>query len=360
MLHGPHYIVRARVNRFCTLIGNLNAFISSMTKLKKTFLKTLEDARGLSLSVVEVGPKIEMEEAKHAAALVATDLNPSNAAVDAEDIQRAILAQFQCQAQPAAITKFGSDFVVQFDSVDERDLVVSSEVLQSTYFDMLVVPWSIRYGARVVDWQTEVAIDVSGFPPHAFDPISLGPLLSTHCSIQAYRFFKPKGICRVFGYALSTNSIPSAGHITLQYQLHHGVRNMVFPVTMQTYPYSEAPQLDEASPEKSIASIRSYDTGNTKYFSSALMIPNVCSSFLKLFLPAEEFGYDREVLQEAYERMHIGNIQLKSPRSVQCHCLTVYWTLEQRIRSLSVEGTLEMRILQRAPATRPHRLILPT
>jgi hypothetical protein len=128
---------------------------------------------------------------------------------------------------------------------------------------MLVVPWSNRYGATVVDWHTQVAIDISGFPPHAFRPAVLTPLLSRHCSLQAYRFFKRQGICRVFGYAHTTSSIPTAGHVASQYQLH---RNIAFPVAIQTYHYSAAPDLeDDSLPDLSVDSTTSYDTGKRTY-----------------------------------------------------------------------------------------------
>jgi hypothetical protein len=55
---------------------------------------------------------------------------------------------------------------------------------------------------NVVDWQTEVAIDITGFPPHAFDPNSLGPLLERR--IRAYGFNEARGMRRVDAYALST------------------------------------------------------------------------------------------------------------------------------------------------------------
>ena len=111
-------------------------------------------------------------------------------------------------------------------------------------------------------------------------PVNLGPLLSPHRSIQAYRFVKRRGICRVFGYALNTRSIPAAGRVTFQYQLGHGVRNMVFPVTMQTYPCSDAPQLeDEASPNPSIGSVQTYDTGNKQSLYSPYQIIGISLLF---------------------------------------------------------------------------------
>lgn len=206
-----------------------------------------------------------MAEAELACALVATDLNPAGAQIDTGDIHFAILSQFESKAQRVAISRFRSDFIVQFGTVSERDLVASSEVMRGIGFDMLVLPWSNRSGATVVDRHTQVAIDISGFPPHAFRPATLGPLLSQHCSIQGYRFFKRQGMCRVFGYAHTTRSIPSTGHITFQYQLNNGVRNIAFPVTIQTYPYSTAPSLeDEPAPDPSIDSVRSYDTGEKR------------------------------------------------------------------------------------------------
>ena len=58
--------------------------------------------------------------------------------------------------------------MIRFASSHERDLVVSSEVLYGKDFDTLLVRWSNRYGVRTVDWQTEVTIDIDGFPPHVF------------------------------------------------------------------------------------------------------------------------------------------------------------------------------------------------
>ena len=108
--------------------------------------------------------------------------------------------------------RFRSDFVIQFATPRERDLVASSEVLEGRGFDVLVITWSNRYGGKIDEWQTEVSIDIVGFPPHTFDPSVLAPLLERHCSIQAHNFNESKGLCRVDAY-------------------------MAFPVTMATYDY---------------------------------------------------------------------------------------------------------------------------
>lgn len=56
-------------------------------------------------------------------------------------------------------------------------------------------------------------------------------------------------MCRVDAYALSTASIPESGHIGLQYSNTHGVCNIVFPVTMKTYLYPEAPEVESEDEE---------------------------------------------------------------------------------------------------------------
>jgi hypothetical protein len=84
--------------------------------------------------------------------------------------------------------------VIQFATLHERDLVASSQILYGEGFDTLLVTWSNKYGAKVIKWQTEVAIDIHGFPPHTFDPSALAPLLDRHCSIQAYKFSESRGV----------------------------------------------------------------------------------------------------------------------------------------------------------------------
>jgi hypothetical protein len=175
-------------------------------------------------------------ESQFANAVIATDPNPNTALLTTQDIRLAIEEQFQSpQVIPLTITRFRSEFVIQFATHDERDIVASSEVLWGHNFDMLLTTWNNRHGGRVIDWDTAVTIDITGFPPHAFDPAALGPLLSHHCSVQAYSFCKSKGICRVDAYTLNTRSIPQSGHMGLQYPKKHGVSNVVFPVTMKTY-----------------------------------------------------------------------------------------------------------------------------
>jgi hypothetical protein len=94
-------------------------------------------------------------------------------------------------------------------------------------------------------------------------PSALGPLLERHCSIQAYSFSKPRGACRVDAYTLNTGSIPKSGEIGLQYLDIHGVCNMVFPVTMATYNYSEAPELPgDDFPADPANSVASFDTSD--------------------------------------------------------------------------------------------------
>jgi hypothetical protein len=75
-------------------------------------------------------------------------------------------------------------------------------------------------------------------------------------------------MCRVDAYALSTTSIPESGHIGLQYSNTHGVRNIVFPVTMKTYLYPEAPEVESEDEEDHFLSdhanlATSFDTGVT-------------------------------------------------------------------------------------------------
>jgi hypothetical protein len=48
--------------------------------------------------------------------------------------------------------------------------------------------------------------------------------------------------------ALNKQSIPESGEIGLQYPDVHGVCNVAFPITMQTYNYSEAPAFLEDVP----------------------------------------------------------------------------------------------------------------
>lgn len=146
------------------------------------------------------------------------------------------------EALPVAIMRFRSDFVIQFATPRERDLVASSEVLEGRGFDVLVITWSNRYGGKIVEWQTEVSIDIVGFPPHTFDPSVLAPLLERHCSIQAYSFSETRGACRVDAYALSPCSIPKVGEIGVQYPTARGVCNVVFSVTLTAYNYHEAPE----------------------------------------------------------------------------------------------------------------------
>lgn len=64
------------------------------------------------------------------------------------------------------------------------------------------------------------------------------------------------------------------------------MRNVVFPVTIKTYLYSEAPEIEEETPAYLTDDAASLDT-------------------------AEEFGYDREVLQEAYARQIKANDRLE-------------------------------------------------
>jgi hypothetical protein len=168
--------------------------------------------------------------------------------------------------------------VIKFATPGERDLVASSEILYGDDFDMLLLRWSNRYGGKITKWQTEVAIDINGFPPHTFNPTVLVPLLSSHCSIQAYKFSEARGACRVDGYALNTRSIPNFGEVGVQYPDVHGVCNVTFPVALTAYPFYEAPefQMEEypanpapvggyaANPASSSPahSIASYDTGD--------------------------------------------------------------------------------------------------
>lgn len=146
-------------------------------------------------------------------------------------------------ATPTIISKFNCDFIIQFHTAQERDLVCSYGKLEGNGFRMQLVPWGNLHGGNLVDWETKVTIDVTGFPPHAFDPIALTPLLAPHCNIQTYGFNKAKGICRVDGYALSVDSAPDSGHLAIQFPTQRGVRNIVFPAKMKTYLYNQAPDL---------------------------------------------------------------------------------------------------------------------
>lgn len=218
--------------------------------------------------MVELNNEIEATEAQLTNAVIATDASPNTLNLTTTDIQLAVQDQFGSQALPLSVTRFGSDFVIQFATRHERDVVASSEILEGHGFSMLLVTWSNRYGGKTIKWETEVAIDINGFPPHAFHPSALGPLLSRHCSIQAYNFSKKRGTCRVKAYALSTRSIPTSGEFGFQYPDVHGVQNVVFPVTMTAYPHSEAPEFPEddvpADPAETTdpaESIASFDTG---------------------------------------------------------------------------------------------------
>jgi hypothetical protein len=222
-------------------------------------LQALHAVDGLSL--IETSEQTDILEQQLANAVVATDLSPNTASITVADIRLAIQTQFGNQALPLTISKFRSDFVVSFASQHERDLVALAEILQGQHFHMLLLPWSNRYGGRIVDWDTAVTIDITGFPTHAFHPSALGPLLSHHCSIQTHRFISSKGICRVDAYALSKSSIPQSGTVGLQYQKSDGVRNVVFPVTMKTYLYSEAPEIEEETPAYLTDDAASLDTG---------------------------------------------------------------------------------------------------
>ena len=143
---------------------------------------------------------------------------------------------------------------------------------------------SANHGGKEGPWPTMAPTQLRQCLPHAFDPAALGPLLSHHCSVQAYGFYKSKGICRVDAYTLNARSIPQSGHTGLQYPKKHGVSNVVFPVTMKTYIFSQAPDLEEETDEDDCpinpaGSEASFDTGNRH-------IPCTTSSnvFL-LFLP---------------------------------------------------------------------------
>lgn len=61
-----------------------------------------------------------MAEAQLAHAVVATDISPATADPTTKDIRRAILEQFESEVTPVAITRFRSDFVIQFDNQEER------------------------------------------------------------------------------------------------------------------------------------------------------------------------------------------------------------------------------------------------
>lgn len=85
---------------------------------------------------------------------------------------------------------------------------------------------------------------------------------------------------------LSVQSIPSYGHIALQYDQGDSVSNQVFPVTMRAYLPTEAPRFrSDSSPPNSPGSPASWDT-------------------------AEEFGVDRDLLEEAYEEQHRGTMHI--------------------------------------------------
>jgi hypothetical protein len=160
---------------------------------------------------------------------------------------------------PVSIARFHSDFVVSFATLKEKKIVRSAGVLCGHNFSGLIINWTNRYGSTAIRWETEVAIDIDGFPPHTFHPSALGPLLERHCSIQAHSFSESRGVCRVDAYALSKSSIPTTGQIGLQYSDIHGVTNVMFPVTMTTYNYGEAPEFEQHEVENNPASSNATD-----------------------------------------------------------------------------------------------------
>jgi hypothetical protein len=63
-------------------------------------------------------------------AVITTDVNPKHEKVCIRDVSEAIKNQFGPQARPVSITSFHSDFIIQFATLAERDLVVSSHFLR--------------------------------------------------------------------------------------------------------------------------------------------------------------------------------------------------------------------------------------
>jgi hypothetical protein len=59
---------------------------------------------------------MEMAEAKLANAVVVTDIAPATAKPTTRDIRLAFLDQFEFEITPISITRFRSDFIVQFDN----------------------------------------------------------------------------------------------------------------------------------------------------------------------------------------------------------------------------------------------------
>lgn len=209
---------------------------------------------------------MDLQEKHLANAVVAFDASPQGTDIHIRDIYAAISSQFGSEARPVAVTRFRSDFIVQFATQREKETVGAAQILCGNGFNMLLVSWSSRYGSTTLKWETDVVVDITGVPAHAFHLHSLQQLLLGHCNIQTYRFNKRKDMCRVTAIAFSKASIPTVGNIAFQHVESYGIRNELFPVTINTYLPAEAPPFpDDDSPVGSPHSVASYDTGD-QYF----------------------------------------------------------------------------------------------
>lgn len=143
------------------------------------------DAGGIPLfSVVQPDAVMKSKEKDPANAVLAIDISPATASPCIRDIYAAVEKQFGTLAKPTGITLFCTDFIVQFATARERDLVLSSELLYGRSFNMILIPWSKSYRSRTVCWQTEVAVDIGSLPVHACYDHCLQPLLSPYCRIK--------------------------------------------------------------------------------------------------------------------------------------------------------------------------------
>jgi len=108
-----------------------------------------------------------------------------------------------------SITYFEPDVVIKLPSKEAQNLVMVDTVLHGNGFTLAICPWTEHSRCHVVPWDTLVSVDVHGLPPHALDPKSLQPLISSYCDIQAYTIDKKKGMCTIHGFAASIESIPT-------------------------------------------------------------------------------------------------------------------------------------------------------
>jgi hypothetical protein len=237
-----------------------------------------------SLSVVEPDAGMKIVEMNLANAVLAIDIVPSTAKPSIRDIYVALRNQFGFQTSPIHVANFHTDFVIQFATPEERDRVLLHEFLHGRNFNMILIPWSRSYRSKIISWQTLVAIDVTNLPPHTCYPHCLQPLLSPHCKVLNYKFNKRVGACRAIAFALSASSIPSHGHVAVQYTHQDGVYNHAFPVAMQAYLHHQVPKFaSDSSPCDSPVSPSSLDTGGfyiLRAIHSSLMHNLLCSPLI--------------------------------------------------------------------------------